>query len=743
MEPQCLTPVKARTSRSSLQVDEDVHFVVDGSEFSFSSTPSEKRGKKKFESTDSKKSFKRNSSVKPENTPRNSTASYTKQSKSKSLEPPLINCDEDSSSDSEIEILEVRLSSANEKSANVSIRKLSSTQRCLNGKKNNKCFESMAKKELLINEAEIAPFVPPPNPKILSSPCNRTSSMGWPSSSSTVSVTGYSPGSFTSILKPRVNSNPNAESSDKILMPEIEATKEKPKGKRELKGLYENLNEISWAHETSFKNLLRRPDYIRHSERSTGRIAGTGKNLRTLKSAAQIKNVKKVKQKSALNILARKKSKMAMLNQRQKGQQTRGNGKINKKTSIGNKKKIAVKSESLPVAQQFIDDEVNVRYKLAPHLMSKPAELARGKINEPVTKMSNGLKVKSDPTKAKSNSSKIKLDKSKVKSDVVKQKNYIPSIKYDNSPPNSGLRKPVMLNSENSSSSKSKIKPFSRSSFDELSEDFKRYQNLLNSNPEHIRAAKKAPNLRVNLQPLELTKMWDSGLNNEFRRIILQEACEQARDQRDLGSIMSMQHCMFESFMNSQYEASNGGPSNGRSKKKKPEEEALRSSVRQSEGANRYKEIVVKKHKHYFQVILVPNSAKQNSLTIDAIKELKDAFVIAKKDSNCKAVLLSSAGSYFCSGIDLAPLIGPNRKQAGDELSFQIQDLVLTLAFFTKPLIAAVNGTTNGFGVSLLTFCDIVMASDKATFYLPAIKLGYVPEGGATFTLPKLMGTTW
>lgn len=55
-------------------------------------------------------------------------------------------------------------------------------------------------------------------------------------------------------------------------------------------------------------------------------------------------------------------------------------------------------------------------------------------------------------------------------------------------------------------------------------------------------------------------------------------------------------------------------------KRKKPEEEILRSSVRQSECAFRYKEIVVKKHENYMQFILVPNAVKQNSLSIEVCK---------------------------------------------------------------------------------------------------------------------------
>lgn len=80
---------------------------------------------------------------------------------------------------------------------------------------------------------------------------------------------------------------------------------------------------------------------------------------------------------------------------------------------------------------------------------------------------------------------------------------------------------------------------------------------------------------------------------------------------------------MFEDLMDSWY--SNSSENAKFPKKKKPEEETLRSSVRQSEGAFRYKEIVVKKHENYMQFILVPNAVKQNSLSIE-VSILKSVF---------------------------------------------------------------------------------------------------------------------
>ncbi|XP_022252600.1 uncharacterized protein LOC106468559 isoform X2 [Limulus polyphemus] len=177
-------------------------------------------------------------------------------------------------------------------------------------------------------------------------------------------------------------------------------------------------------------------------------------------------------------------------------------------------------------------------------------------------------------------------------------------------------------------------------------------------------------------------------------------------------------------------------------RKKALEEDNLRLSKRQSECAFRYREIAVKKHHNYIQIILVPNTIRKNALNLECLRELKEAVIAARKDPGCKVLLINSYGSIFCSGLDLAVLVGLQKKQIAEELALAVKDLLFTLACFPKPLVAAVNGLTVGLGVTLLTYCDVVFASDKAVFYMPYCKLGYVPEGAATLTLPQVVGST-
>ena len=64
-----------------------------------------------------------------------------------------------------------------------------------------------------------------------------------------------------------------------------------------------------------------------------------------------------------------------------------------------------------------------------------------------------------------------------------------------------------------------------------------------------------------------------------------------------------------------------------------------------------------------------------------------------------------------------------------------------TMISFPKPVVAAVNGCALGLGTSILPLCDIVYASDKATFSCPYGRLGHTPEGCGSYTLPQVIGS--
>ncbi|KAL3860198.1 hypothetical protein ACJMK2_010355 [Sinanodonta woodiana] len=164
-----------------------------------------------------------------------------------------------------------------------------------------------------------------------------------------------------------------------------------------------------------------------------------------------------------------------------------------------------------------------------------------------------------------------------------------------------------------------------------------------------------------------------------------------------------------------------------------------RLSIRQSECAFRYKEIVVKKCQKYTQIWLNTHTTMKNALNPQVIQEAMAALNSAKYDDS-SLVMFSGLGNVFCSGIDLHFLISGDRRMAARQMVDALREFTKALIMFSKPIVAVVTGPAIGLGMTMLPLCDVVYASDKATFYLPYAQLGQTPEGCATYTLPQAMG---
>ncbi|MCW9033188.1 MAG: enoyl-CoA hydratase/isomerase family protein [Rhodospirillales bacterium] len=111
------------------------------------------------------------------------------------------------------------------------------------------------------------------------------------------------------------------------------------------------------------------------------------------------------------------------------------------------------------------------------------------------------------------------------------------------------------------------------------------------------------------------------------------------------------------------------------------------------------------------------------------IKELVVAFDDMSADDNVRAIVLASEGKSFSAGADLnwmkrVAKYSPEENKA-DAMVFS--GLLKTMNFMKKPLIGLVQGATFGGGVGLVSVCDIVIASEKASFCLSEVKLGIIP----------------
>jgi enoyl-CoA hydratase len=139
-------------------------------------------------------------------------------------------------------------------------------------------------------------------------------------------------------------------------------------------------------------------------------------------------------------------------------------------------------------------------------------------------------------------------------------------------------------------------------------------------------------------------------------------------------------------------------------------------------------------------VITVNRPDKLNALNAGTIRLLDDIVRDVAADDSVRAVVLTGAGEKaFVAGADIAELskMGPID---GVAVSRAGQDTFRMLERLAKPVIAAVNGFALGGGLELALACHVRIASAKAKFGLPEVKLGIIPGYGGTVRLPRLVG---
>ncbi|WP_373548717.1 enoyl-CoA hydratase-related protein [Haliscomenobacter sp.] len=132
--------------------------------------------------------------------------------------------------------------------------------------------------------------------------------------------------------------------------------------------------------------------------------------------------------------------------------------------------------------------------------------------------------------------------------------------------------------------------------------------------------------------------------------------------------------------------------------------------------------------------------AVYNSLNRPMGKALQEALNSCASDDDIRAVYLSGTGKAFCAGQDLNELQEPNPPTFDELLGEYYHPIILQINNLPKPVVAAVNGVAAGAGANLALICDLVVATQSASFIQAFSKIGLVPDSGGTFTLPRLVG---
>lgn len=132
-----------------------------------------------------------------------------------------------------------------------------------------------------------------------------------------------------------------------------------------------------------------------------------------------------------------------------------------------------------------------------------------------------------------------------------------------------------------------------------------------------------------------------------------------------------------------------------------------------------------------------------NAVNMDMALEIADFYKKAVADNNIRCLLVTGAGKGFCSGADLGAWDDMNDDAASDAIAaWNVADhaMIELMQGMVKPVVVAVNGAAAGAGCDITLTGDVRFASTKSKFLEAYIKVGYPPDVGGSWLLPRVVG---
>lgn len=156
--------------------------------------------------------------------------------------------------------------------------------------------------------------------------------------------------------------------------------------------------------------------------------------------------------------------------------------------------------------------------------------------------------------------------------------------------------------------------------------------------------------------------------------------------------------------------------------------------------SGKYELIKVDRVSPHLKVVQFNRPEVANAVNTETAHEIIAAFAEIEQDETCRAVVLTAAGErHFCAGADL------KQRQGMTNESWRAQHAVFehmrrTLLACPVPLIGAINGAAYAGGCEMVLCCDFAYASSNARFALTEVKIGVMPGGSGTQTMPRAVG---
>ena len=130
-----------------------------------------------------------------------------------------------------------------------------------------------------------------------------------------------------------------------------------------------------------------------------------------------------------------------------------------------------------------------------------------------------------------------------------------------------------------------------------------------------------------------------------------------------------------------------------------------------------------------------------NSFNREMALQFQDHLDACEEDDDVRAIVITGAGKAFCAGQDLKEVTTPELNRGFKKiLEEHYNPMISKIRTIEKPIVAGVNGVAAGAGANIALACDIVIASEHASFIQAFSKIGLVPDSGGTYLLPRLIG---
>lgn len=131
---------------------------------------------------------------------------------------------------------------------------------------------------------------------------------------------------------------------------------------------------------------------------------------------------------------------------------------------------------------------------------------------------------------------------------------------------------------------------------------------------------------------------------------------------------------------------------------------------------------------------------KYNSFNREMALAMQEHLKACEHDDAVRCIYITGSGKAFCAGQDLAEAIDANGPGLEKIVREHYNPIIVLLRQIEKPIVAAVNGVAAGAGANIALACDIVVATESASFIQAFSKIGLIPDSAGTFFLPRLVG---